>query len=45
MWSLYYPIQQKFVKYCSPFNRSVWKMVDGDRNYLKQQNNVEFLLF
>ena len=45
MWSLYYLIQQKSVRYCSPFSRIVWKMTYGDRNYLKQQKSVEFLLF
>ena len=45
MWSLYYLIQQKFVRYCAPFNRNVWKETNGDRNYLKQQKFVKFLLF
>ena len=45
MWSLYYSIQQKIVRYCSPFSRIVWKKTDGDRNYLKQQKSVEILLF
>ena len=45
MWSLYYSIQQKSVRYCSPFNRNVWKTTNRDRNYLKQQNSVEFMLF
>ena len=44
MWSLYYLIQQKCVRYCSPFNRNVWKKTNGDRNYLKQHKYVEFLL-
>ena len=45
MWSFYYSIQQKFVRYYSPFNINVWKKTNGDRNYLKQQKSVEFLLF
>ena len=45
MWSLYYSIQQKFVRYCSSFYRVVWKKTNGDRNYLKQHKSVEFLLF
>ena len=45
MWSLYYSIQQKSVRYYLPFNRNVWKKTNGDRNYLKQQKYVEFMLF
>ena len=45
MWSLYYSIQQKFVRYYSPFNENVWKKTNGDRNYFKQQKYVRFLLF
>ena len=45
MWSLYYSIQQKIVRYYSSFNRNVWKKTNGDRNYLKQQKSFEFMLF
>ena len=45
MWLLYYSIQQKSVRYYSPFNNNVWKNTNGDRNYLKEQKFVEFLLF
>ncbi len=45
MWLLYCSIQQKSVRYYSPFNKNVWKNTNGDRNYLKQQKSVEFLLF
>ena len=45
MWSLYYSIQQKSVRYYSPFNKNVLKKTNGDRKYLKQQKSVEILLF
>ena len=45
MWSLYYLIQQKSVRYCSLFNKNVWKTTNRDRNYSIQQKSVEIMLF
>ena len=38
MWSLYYSIQQKLVRYGSLFKRNMLKKTSGDRNHPKQQN-------
>ena len=42
MWLLYYSIQQKSVRYYSPFNINVWKKTNGDRNYLNNRNLLNF---
>ena len=43
MWSLYYSIQQKLIRYCSPFNRVMWKKTSDNGNYPKQHKFVEFM--